>query len=168
LFAPLALIQRVGAIMRQQGSGRIVNISSMSGRVARPFSAIYDATKHALEALSDGLREELAPFGVQVIVIQPGYIRTGFSVAADPRDAKPGAYEPYIRSLSRRDCRRRFPGTAEEVAQVIVNAIGCASPRSRYMVPRIVAFVLFMRRLCSDRIFYRLMLGPGRRRVEQR
>ncbi|HEX9459669.1 MAG TPA: SDR family NAD(P)-dependent oxidoreductase [Thermoanaerobaculia bacterium] len=160
VFAPAALIQYVAAIMRTQQSGHIVNISSMSGRIARPFSAVYDATKHALEALSDGLREELAPFGVHVTVIQPGYTTTNFSAAADARDAENGVYGVHARALRSRDWRRRFSATAEQVAEVVARAIASESPRTRYAVPRVVAIVLLLRRLLSDRIFYRLTLGP--------
>ena len=76
LFSLIALTQLVIPIMREQGSGRIVNISSVAGRIARPLSSVYDATKHALEAISDGMRGELAPFGIKVVVIEPGFIIT--------------------------------------------------------------------------------------------
>lgn len=168
VFAILELIQRVAPIMRAQHSGRIVNISSMSGRIARPFSAAYDATKHALEAVSDGLREELAPFGVRVIVVQPGYTRTGFTAAADERDPDSGVYEPLIRVLRRRDWRRRFAVLPEHVATTIVKVIRSVSPRSRYTVPQFVSWMFFARRLCSDRLFYRLLLGPMHRYVGDR
>src|SRR5215510_8669809 len=78
LFSLIALTQLVIPIMRRQGRGRIINISSVAGRIARPMSSVYDATKHALEAISDGLRGELAPFGVKVVIIEPGFIKTEF------------------------------------------------------------------------------------------
>jgi short-subunit dehydrogenase len=162
-FAVLEMIQRVVPVMRAQRSGRIINISSMSGRIARPFSAAYDATKHALEAVSDGLREELAPFGVRVIVVQPGYTRTGFTAAADERDPDAGIYEPFVQALRRRDWRRRFAVMPERVAATIVKAMRSISPRPRYAVPRFVSWMLLMRRFCSDRLFYRLLLGPMQR-----
>src|SRR5438128_3655159 len=74
LFSLVALTQLVIPVMRRQASGRIVNISSVAGRIARPLSSVYDATKHALEAISDGLRGELGPFGIKVVVIEPGFI----------------------------------------------------------------------------------------------
>ena len=83
LFSLIALTKLVIPIMRRQGRGRIVNISSVAGRIARPLSSVYDATKHALEAISDGLRGELAPFGVKVIVIEPGFILTEFLQTAN-------------------------------------------------------------------------------------
>src|SRR2546421_3338817 len=96
LFALVALTQLVIPGMRDAGSGRIVNISSVAGRVARPLSSIYDATKHALEAISDGLRGELAPFGIKVVIIEPGFILTEFLGVANEvsRDVveHPGLY----------------------------------------------------------------------------
>src|SRR4030095_2108290 len=84
LFSLIALTQLVIPIMRDQRSGRIVNISSVAGRIARPLSSVYDSTKHALEAISDGLRGELAQFGIKVVVIEPGFIITNFlGVATD-------------------------------------------------------------------------------------
>lgn len=71
VFALIALTQLVVPVMRAQGSGCIVNIGSVAGRIARPLSSIYDATKHALEAITDGLRGELQPFGIRVALIQP-------------------------------------------------------------------------------------------------
>ena len=162
VFAALAMIQSVSPIMRATPCWRrYINISSMSGRIARPFSAVYDATKHALEAISDGAREELAPFGVQVIAVQPGYTRSGFSAAADERDPGPGVYESFIRMLRRRDWRRRFAVTPERVAETVVGAVRSVSPRPRYAVPGIVGFMLLLRRVFPDRLFYRLLLRAG-------
>ena len=78
LFSLIALTQLVIPIMREQGKGRIVNVGSVAGRIARPFSSVYDATKHALEAVTDGLRGEMSPFGIRVSLIQPGFILTEF------------------------------------------------------------------------------------------
>ncbi|MEO8033765.1 MAG: SDR family NAD(P)-dependent oxidoreductase, partial [Acidobacteriota bacterium] len=168
VFAAVALIQRMSAVMRAQRSGRILNISSVSGRIAQPFSAVYDASKHALEALSDGLREELAPFGVQVIVIQPGYTLSGFSATTDERDPASGAYDAAMQAFRRRDCRRRFAVRPEHVADIVVAAVHSASPKPRYAVPRVVTFIFLLRRICTDRIFYRLMLGRIQQSAEGR
>src|SRR3954464_14777844 len=78
LFSLIALTQLVLPEMRARGSGRIINIGSVAGKIARPLSSIYDATKHALEAITDGLRGELKPFGIQVSLIRPGFILTEF------------------------------------------------------------------------------------------
>src|SRR5499427_6321657 len=100
VFSLIGLSQLVIPIMRKQRSGRIINISSVAGRIARPLSSVYDSTKHALEALSDGMRGELAPFGIKVVVVEPGFILTEFldvsnavSRAATEQD---GPYSSYF------------------------------------------------------------------------
>lgn len=105
LFAHIALVQAVVPLMRARQAGRIINISSAAGRIARPISSIYDATKRALEAVSDGLRGELAAFGVRVIVVQPGKIWTEIGeVAAD----LPGV-GPYHTAVARYLRSRHWP-----------------------------------------------------------
>ena len=100
LFSLIALTQLVVPHLRERGGGCIVNIGSVAGRIARPLSSIYDSTKHALEAITDGLRGELKPFGVRVTLIRPGYIITEFIEAAnrasDAYTENAGPYEPYL------------------------------------------------------------------------
>src|SRR6266571_7361910 len=102
LFSLIALTQLVIPSMRDARRGRIVNVSSVAGRIARPLSSVYDATKHALEAISDGMRGELAPFGIKVVVIEPGFIITEFLGVANEEAREiieqPG---PYAESLDR-------------------------------------------------------------------
>src|SRR5690606_11497948 len=90
----IALCQLVLPGMRRAGRGRIVNIGSMGGRLTFPGGGVYHATKYSLEALSDALRFETAGFGVQVALIQPGLIRTGYSEAA-VKQAVPVGGGPY-------------------------------------------------------------------------
>ena len=77
-FSIIRLIQEVGPAMRKQGSGKIVNISSVAGRIGFPASPAYISSKFALEGLSESLRLEMSPFGVDVIIIEPGVIKTNF------------------------------------------------------------------------------------------
>src|SRR5262245_10278677 len=123
LFALIALTQLAIPIMRQQGKGRIVNVGSVAGRIARPFSSIYDATKHALEAVTDGLRGELSPFGIRVSLIQPGFILTEFLEVANrvsksvTEDA--GPYADYLSGFSgMSEKARRIAGRPDEIAQL--------------------------------------------------
>ncbi len=158
LFALIALTQLVIPLLRAQGSGRIVNISSVAGRIARPFSAVYDATKHALEAISDGLRGELAPFGIQVIVIEPGFIRTEFLHVAKEvsRSAleRSQPYAPFLADLDRQYERlRRWAGRPEDVATVILRALTEARPRPRYAVPGHARVLLALKRWVPDHLF---------------
>lgn len=85
LFAPLQLIQAAAPMMRSQKSGLIINIGSISGIIPTPFSGAYASSKAALHCLSDVLRMELAPFGIQVMTVQPGAIQSGFGAAARQR-----------------------------------------------------------------------------------
>ena len=79
VFGPLRLTQLVLPAMRRRGRGRIVNVSSMGGRLVFPGGGVYHASKYALEALSDALRFELRPFGIAVVLIEPGLVRTQFA-----------------------------------------------------------------------------------------
>ncbi|MCS6816676.1 MAG: SDR family NAD(P)-dependent oxidoreductase [Blastocatellia bacterium] len=162
LFALIALTQLVIPILRTQGRGRIVNVSSVAGRIARPFSAVYDATKHALEAISDGLRGELAPFGIHVIVIEPGFIQTEFLHVANEvsRSAleRSHPYAPFLADLDRRYERwRRWAGRPEDVAAVIMRALTEARPRPRYAVPKHARLLLALKRWIPDHLFDALM-----------
>lgn len=117
-----------------------VNISSVAGRVSLPFSSVYDATKHALEAISDGLRNELAPFGIRVIVIQPGFVTTEFSQMADELSQPVTQHlDVYRWSYSRRSCGdrqlKRFVCSPEHVGHVISRATFSRRPKPRYAVP---------------------------------
>jgi NAD(P)-dependent dehydrogenase (short-subunit alcohol dehydrogenase family) len=127
--------------MRSRGSGRIVNVSSVVGRVAFPGMGVYAATKFALEALSDALRMELAPFGVKVILIEPGFVKTDIGVASQRQAAEfpqaPDGYEEMIERV------REFVGKqvtengipAERVGRQIVEAAEARNPRARYLLP---------------------------------
>jgi len=163
LFALIGLTQLVIPVMREQRRGRIVNISSVAGRIARPFSSVYDATKHALEALSDGLRGELAPFGIDVVVIEPGYIRTEFVQVAEQKmqsvigDA--GVYAPFFSQVAGRyGAARPFAGRPEDIARVIVIALTARRPRTRYAAPGHASLALAAKRLLPDGLFHALIL----------
>jgi short-subunit dehydrogenase len=158
LFSLIALTQLVIPIMRKQRSGRIVNVSSVAGRIARPLSSVYDATKHALEAVSDGLRGELAPFGIQVVVIQPGYIVTEFLEVANtisrPVLDKAGPYAPFFADFERASQRgRRIAGKPDDVAELIVRALKANRPRIRYAAPRHASIALLLKRVLPERLF---------------
>lgn len=112
LFAPLDLIQRVAPLMKGQGSGIIVNISSVAGRLTLPWFTLYSASKFALCALSEGLRTELAPAGIGVMIVCPGYVRTAFL-----ENVRGATLPAALRKPS------RFVTTAEECALAIVRGI---------------------------------------------
>jgi NAD(P)-dependent dehydrogenase (short-subunit alcohol dehydrogenase family) len=149
--------------MRAQGSGKIVNVSSMGGMFGEPFASWYHASKFALEGLSDCLRMEVRPFGVDVILIEPGTIRTEFTarVKESLLAASGGsAYAEYARrhiAMLERGEASAVPSTAEGVARTIVRAISARRPRARYPTGGAARPMLFLRRVLPDRMFDRLM-----------
>jgi short-subunit dehydrogenase len=158
LFSLIALTQLVIPILRRQQGGRIVNISSVAGRLARPLSSIYDATKHALEAISDGLRGELAPFGIKVVVIEPGFIITEFLGVANeiarPITEQESDYKPFFEGSAEGYKRiRKMAGRPEEIAELVVKALSLDNPRARYAAPRHARVAIAAKRWLPARLF---------------
>jgi NAD(P)-dependent dehydrogenase (short-subunit alcohol dehydrogenase family) len=158
LFSLIALTQLVIPKMREARRGRIVNVSSVAGRIARPLSSVYDATKHALEAISDGMRGELAPFGIEVVVIQPGFIVTEFLDVANEnvRDITEhaGPYAPFFEGLTAGFKRaRKMSGRPEDIADVIVKALRSDNPRARYAAPGHARLALTLKRWLPASLF---------------
>jgi short-subunit dehydrogenase len=148
VFAVLALTQLVLPAMRERLAGRIILIGSVAGRIARPLSSVYDSTKHALEALADGLRGELAPFGVRVSLIRPGFILTEFSAAADLASKETadnlGPYAAFA-DASRHsvDRLKRVAAEPDVIARVVEKALRARRPAMRYSAPAHAKFLLF-------------------------
>jgi len=145
--------------MRAQGSGRIINTSSMGGRIFTPFGAWYHATKHALEGWSDCLRIETAPFNIYVVLIQPGLIRTEFGQVLGGGLQKYYAGSAYKAQLDRlfammSDPKAASRGTdAEVLARVFVEAATVARPRRRYVKGAMARPMLFIRRWFGDGVY---------------
>ena len=157
VFSLLALTQLVMPIMRKQRSGRIVNISSVAGRIARPLSSVYDSTKHALEALSDGMRGELAPFGVQVVIVEPGFILTEFTQVAEKVSTSVTdhntPYSPAFAQFTQGYGRlRKIAGEPDDIARVVERALTAGRPRIRYASPGHARFFLALKRLLPARL----------------
>jgi NAD(P)-dependent dehydrogenase (short-subunit alcohol dehydrogenase family) len=161
VFGLIRMSQLVLPGMRRQGWGKIVNVSSIGGRLTFPGGGIYHATKHAVEAISDALRFEVRGFGVDVVVIEPGLIRTQFADAAVNKiesgttdngpygdfnaavaTATAGAYEGPIAKLG---------GGPETVAHKIEKAISRRRPKTRYPVTPSARIILGVRALLPDR-----------------
>jgi NAD(P)-dependent dehydrogenase (short-subunit alcohol dehydrogenase family) len=161
VFGLARMCQLVLPGMRQQGYGRIVNVSSMGGKLTFPGGGYYHATKHAVEALSDALRFEVEGFGVKVSVIEPGLIRTGFAhVAVRSMDGsdEEGPYAGFDEGVARATAQNyergpisRLVGRPEAVAEAIEQAISARSPKSRYAVTPSARVFLGLRRLLPDR-----------------
>jgi NAD(P)-dependent dehydrogenase (short-subunit alcohol dehydrogenase family) len=159
LFGLARLTQLVTPAMRHNGAGRIINVSSIGAVIYEPFGAWYHATKFAVEGFSDSLRVELAPFGIDVVIVRPGGILTEWNTIA--RDglretSRGGAYEQLADSAARRlesvDNRllSSSPGT---VARTIVRAATASHPRSRYATGRGSRLLPAVRRILPDRAY---------------
>ena len=140
VFGAVRMLRAVLPIMRQQRAGRIINLSSIAGRFAAPVDGLYSASKFALEALSDALRLEVLPYGIHVVLIEPGPIRTEFAHTAlvqsnglltNETSPYHTLYENYLHTLP--VMRRSEPGP-EVVARAIQRAIETPHPKARYLV----------------------------------
>ena len=163
VFGLARLTQLVSPHMRAQGSGTIINISSIGGRLTTPLGGWYHATKYAVEALSDALRMELRPFGIDVVVVEPGAIRTAWwSIAADHLEAtaEGSAYADQIRAVagamrSESNNRRFSPPVA--IARTVGKIVTARRPRTRYAVGFMAGPLIAARRILPDRAFDQLI-----------
>jgi len=157
VFGLTRLCQLVLPAMRAARSGRIINIGSMGGRFTFPGGGFYHASKHAVEAISDALRLEVAPFGVHVSLVQPGPVVSAFvDSAVDSVDVTDGPYAQFNQELVDR-YRQAYDGSAsnleispEKVADVIASAATSSRPRSRYAVGAMAKTLITTRRLLPD------------------
>ncbi|GLI26932.1 short-chain dehydrogenase/reductase [Agromyces rhizosphaerae] len=164
-FGVARLTQLVLPHMRAQTSGRIVNISSMGGEIYTPLGAYYHATKHALEAWSDALRYEVAPFGIDVVIVQPGLIDTEWSgIMSAPLMERSGhgAYAELARSVVGSSERTYGEGgsggsSPTVISDAVSKAVAAKRPRTRYAVGRLAKPLIAARRVLSDRAFDRLL-----------
>ena len=165
VYGPHRLTRAALPVMREGDGGTIVNLSSLSGRVSTPGSGPYAASKFALEALSDALRVETAPFDVNVVLVEPGPVDTGFTDRADDETdglLRTGAYESLYEVIDDYDVVGPGPATvaATDVADVVVNAASCTNPSARYTVgslARAFSYARFLPDGVRDRL-YRLTL----------
>ena len=157
LFGLARLIQLVLPAMRAQGSGRIVNVTSMGGKIATAFGGWYHASKHAVEGLSDSLRQEVAPFGIDVAVIEPGGIRTEWGGIAARTGLAASADGPYGERARAAAAMLGNPSAISRgsdpdvVARAIERAVTAKRPRTRYAMGMGAKPILFARRVLPDR-----------------
>ena len=158
------LTQLVLPHMRAAGTGKIVNVSSMGGHFGEPLGAWYHASKFAVEGFSDSLRLELHEFGIDVIVIEPGAIRTewgGGAVESAERYSGNSVYGPQVRAMRALYSHAERRGSQPEiVADVILKAITADRPRARYAVPFTAKAIIAAMNLVPDRL-----MDAGRRAV---
>ena len=160
VFGLIRMCQLVLPGMRGQQWGRIVNVSSMGGRLTFPGGGVYHATKYAVEAISDALRFEVRGFGVEVIVIEPGLIVTNFGeTAAGSVGTTDGPYAEFNRAVAKtteeayRGPMAKLGGGPETVAGTIARALKADRPRARYPVTPSAHLMINQRRLMPDRLW---------------
>jgi NAD(P)-dependent dehydrogenase (short-subunit alcohol dehydrogenase family) len=168
VFGLVRMCQLVLPKMREQRAGRIVNISSMGGTLVFPGGGVYHATKYAVEALSDALRFELKGFGIQVVIVEPGLIRTRFAEAVSNALPQTASEDPYAsfnaavdqstqNAYEKGSFVGRLGGEPEVVAKVIERAITAKSPKTRYRVTPSARLIIPSRGLMTDKTWDRLM-----------
>ncbi|MBO0128991.1 oxidoreductase [Agrobacterium sp. OT33] len=168
VFGPARLTQMLIPAMRKKGAGTIVNITSMGGKIYTLLGAWYHATKHALEGWSDSLRLELAPFGIRVVVVEPGLIETGFGdVVADGllERSGEGPYAKVTRAVAKstREAYGHGRGTDPVViADIVSKAVGARKPRTRYVAGKYAKPMIMIRNWFGDRMFDRVIMSQMR------
>ncbi len=165
VFGPSRLTQLLLPAMREKKSGRIINITSMGGKIYTPLGSWYHATKHALEGWSDCLRLELAPLGIDVIVIEPGLIETGFGdVLAEGllKRSGVGPYAGLTRAVAMGTRDTYGQGRSSDprlIADVVGTAVAAARPRTRYVKGKFGWLLIALRAWLGDRMFDRIILS---------
>jgi len=160
VFGLMRLTQLVLPAMRKERAGTIVNISSMGGRIWMPIGGWYHATKHAVEVLSDALRMETRPFGIHVVVIEPGAIESEWSaISADnlERTSRGSPYADQVAPMAR--VLRSYTNAAspDVIAAAVSKAVHARSPRRRYAEPMDAKALIFLRWLLPDWAWERLV-----------
>lgn len=166
VFAPIELTSALLPAMRERGSGTIVNITSLGGRVVFPFFTPYNATKHAMEAFSEGLWHELSPFGIRVKAVEPGYVDTPIYRTLAEAPEPTGPYAPALREMRAFAAGVKRRSTPEQAAEEAWRAILDPSDRLRYPVAAYARSMLALRGAIGAESFMHLMhprwVGPKR------
>ena len=163
LFRLARLVQLVLPHMRKQKAGRIINVSSMGGRLTTYFGAWYHATKYALEAFSDALRMEVSDFGIDVSLIEPGGIKTDWGIIASDKlekSAKGGAYEKEAMKTAK-GMKKQYSGNLLSNPIVITKAISKAvnsnRPKARYLIGFMAKPLVFLHTILPTKVFDKIM-----------
>ncbi|MBA3461129.1 MAG: SDR family oxidoreductase [Deltaproteobacteria bacterium] len=156
VFGLMAVTRAFLPKMRERRSGRIINVSSVGGRITLPFFGVYNSTKYAVESLSDALRYELRPFGIDVSLIEPGVIRTNFEATAVGNLSQFDA-TPYAQAVAKYEqmskTADRFASNPIVIAKAIARAVNARRPAARYVAPRSTNMVIWMRAVLPTRVW---------------
>jgi NAD(P)-dependent dehydrogenase (short-subunit alcohol dehydrogenase family) len=157
LFAVAQMIQAVLPVMRKQRSGKILNISSTGGKSALPLGGWYHASKFALEGLSDSLRSEVRPFGIDVVVVEPGGVKTewgGIMVDNLMQTSGAGPYKLMVERLRDTVAGKQvenMSASPQEIGALIARIAETRKPKARYVAPFHAKLILFMNWLLCDK-----------------
>ena len=167
IFGLARLTQLIIPYMREKQAGTIINMSSMGGKIYTPLGAWYHATKHALEGWSDCLRIELAPFGINVVIVEPGGIETEFGdvmMAPMMERSGNGPYAALAKSLEKATKDTYDGGKASPpsvIANLVSKAVKSNRPKTRYVGGYMAKPVMFMRWLLLDRWFDKIIMSQA-------
>ena len=165
LFGLASITQKIIPGMREKRSGTIINISSMGGKMYTPFGAWYHATKHALEGWSDCLRLELSPFNVNVVIIEPGGIKTEFTdvfIQNLQGDLENGPYADSLKKVvnsSREMADKGNLSRPSVITNLIDKAVHSKKPKTRYVAGAYAKPLMFMRKYLGDRMFDKILMA---------
>ncbi len=163
VFGLAAVTQKVVPFMRKQKSGLIINTSSVGGKVYFPMGAWYHASKHTVEGLSDCLRLELKPFGIDVVILEPGFIATEFgSVLLNnfEKISKDSAYSDMMNAIITNTKKTEAEGGNSQptvIADAVSKIIKTKNPKTRYSVGKMAKPLIFLRNLVGDRMYDKMV-----------
>ncbi|WP_461452258.1 oxidoreductase [Mucilaginibacter sp.] len=166
VFGAARLIQLVLPHMRKHSYGKIINITSIGGKIALPLGGWYHASKFALEALSDTLRNEVKPFSIDVVVIEPGGVKSEWiSIAMNTmiKSSSKGAYAVMANKVaSAMDTTEKQNAEPAVITKLVREAIYAKNPKTRYSGGYMAATVLFLRKILSDKLFDKVLMSRVR------
>ena len=161
VFGVARLTKKVLPYMRAQGDGLIINTSSMGGKIYTPLGAWYHASKHAIEGYSDCLRFEVKPFGIKVVVLEPGVINTGFAKGVRDNfsfESQNGPYKEMVEAYIKAMDNNAMPGSNPSViSKTIQKIITSKKPKTRYVAGQGGRLMINMRKIFGDRVYDSLM-----------
>lgn len=164
LFGLARLTQLVLPHMRRQKAGTIINTSSVGGKIYTPLGAWYHATKHALEGWSDCLRLEVKQFGINVVIIEPGFISTSFgAVLYEPllERSGDGFYSKLAQAVAKgvREQNAKTSSPPEVIAKTVLKAVNASNPDIRYAAGKFSKSLIFIRKWLGDKIYDRIIMS---------
>jgi NAD(P)-dependent dehydrogenase (short-subunit alcohol dehydrogenase family) len=153
-FGAVRMVKKVLPIMRKQGSGQIINISSAAGLAALPFSGFYSASKFALEGYTEALRHEVKPFHIRVSLVEPGYIKSQLRQNQELATDRISDYDPWRKGASgvRRQWEEKLPEPTL-VAECVLRIIESKSPKLRHRVGKEASQAFWFRRFLPESLF---------------